>query len=148
MTLRYNGRQSVRHFLPASRPQGVYLGVLIFLVKFNGAFLRPLIPKNLLTDADKQCHDRHHTAKYVDDSCKAVAVNLKKCLVAVEPKVRPVTYSQRTGHQLSDSHNQMQGHLENFDEFIAANQFRINHKKSFLMKFNISHKFDFDTDFI
>ena len=35
MTLRYNGVESERHFLPGSAPQGIFLGVLIFLVKYN-----------------------------------------------------------------------------------------------------------------
>ena len=38
-TLRFNGKESKRHFLQGSSPQGIFLDVLIFLVKFNGAFL-------------------------------------------------------------------------------------------------------------
>ena len=29
-------------------PQGAYLGGLIFIVKYNGAFLRPPVPKNIV----------------------------------------------------------------------------------------------------
>ena len=60
---------------------------------------------------------------------------------------RPVTYSQRTGHQLSTEHNMLQAHLNDFNEFTNKNQFKINHKKSFILKFNFSNKYDFEPEF-
>ena len=87
MTLHFNGVESKRHFLRGSAPQGIYLGVLIFLIKFNGAFLRPPIPREILPNSSLRrknvedfCHSNHFTGKYVDGACKAAAFDLRKCL--------------------------------------------------------------------
>ena len=148
MTLRFNGIESSRYFLPASAPQGIYLGVIIFLVKFNGAFLRPPIPRNLLNDGNMpgkvmSCHDKEFTAKYVDDSVKSVSINLKNCLEPAVDLVHPVTYHERTGHQLKYDHNPLQGHLNDFKGFMDKNEFKVNVKKSSVMIFNFSKKYDF-----
>ena len=152
-TLRFNGKESRRHFLQGSSPQGIFLGVLIFLVKFNGAFLRPKIPRVLLREdnsalpeeflIDEPCHQKNFTAKYVDDSCKAVAFNLKSCLTLEENLERPLVYHQRTGHALKENHNSLQFFLSEFSDFARDNLFRINHQKSSIMFFNFSHAWSF-----
>ena len=152
MTLRYNGVESDKHMLKASSPQGVYLGVLIFLIKFNGAFLRPPIPRSFLTGstvANITCHSSEFTARYVDNSSRAVAFSLRDCLEEVrkEDIIRPVTYHQRTGHRLKAEHNSLQVDLDNFCEFTKKNEFQINHKKSTIMIFNFSKSLDFDPIF-
>ena len=153
MTLRYNGVESDRHFLAASTPQGVYLGVLIFLIKFNGAFLRPPIPRDLLAgtsvSGNVTCHSKEFTARYIDDSSKAVAFSLKECLEKVRTGevIRPVTFHQRTGHRLKESHNSLQFHLDNFKDFTVRNEFQINNKKSSIMIFNFSKTLDFEPSF-
>ena len=53
MVLDFNGQQSARRMLPDGGPQGAYLGGLIFIVKYNGAFLRPPVPRNLVVPASK-----------------------------------------------------------------------------------------------
>ena len=45
MVMTYEGVQSSRTDLPAGIPQGAYMGGLIFIIKYNGAFLRPSIPR-------------------------------------------------------------------------------------------------------
>ena len=96
---------------------------------------------------EQDCHSAEFTAKYVDDSVKAVAVNLTQCLEKVNHQVRPVTFHQRTGHQLSSSHNSLQRHLYVFKEFIDTNEFEVNISKSFIMLFRNSQKYDFQPEF-
>ena len=77
MKLKHKGVSSSIYYLPGSSPQGVSLGVLLFLMKFRGAFLRPQVPRNYLND---QCHSPIFTGKFVDDSCHARAFNTSECL--------------------------------------------------------------------
>ena len=141
MTLRYAGATSSSHMLPGSSPQGVYLGVLLFIIKFNGAFLCPTIPRQTLTD---KCHKDKFTAKYIDDTSRAQVVDLKECLTEDRRDVpRPVTYHQRTGHTLKPEHNQIQHDHDNFEEFTNTNLFTVSAKKSPVMLFNFSHTYDF-----
>ena len=48
MTLKYRGTESPRKPLPGGGPQNAYLGGIIFIVKYNGTFLRPHGPRNIL----------------------------------------------------------------------------------------------------
>ena len=48
MYLSYNGAQSSLKMLPGGGPQVAYLGGLIFIIKYNGAFLRQDIYKALV----------------------------------------------------------------------------------------------------
>ena len=96
MTLSYQGATSSQKTLPAGIPQGAYMGGLIFIIKFNGAFLRPEIPRpGILSNA------RSVKVKYIDDGTVAVSVDLKTYLVP-DPvaRPRPVQYEERTGHSL------------------------------------------------
>jgi hypothetical protein len=68
--MRYKGATSSRQMLPGSTLQGAFLGILLFVIIFNGALLRPAIPR---------IHSLN--LKYVDDLSMLVAVNLKNCLI-------------------------------------------------------------------
>jgi hypothetical protein len=45
MHMRYKGATSSRKMLPGSIPQGAFLGILLLIIIFNGALLRPAIPR-------------------------------------------------------------------------------------------------------
>ena len=60
LILSYKGSISSPKDLPAGAPQGTLLGVVCFIVKFNGALLRPAIPRPQLTSEAMK-------AKYMDD---------------------------------------------------------------------------------
>ena len=45
MILHYNGEAASPRDLPGSSPQGAWLGIFFFVVKFNAAALRPTIPR-------------------------------------------------------------------------------------------------------
>ena len=75
MVLTYNGEQSTVRDLPGGGPQGAFLGGLIFIIKYNGAFLRPPIPPLISGPVRKEKAEK---VKFVDDGTVAVSVNLKK----------------------------------------------------------------------
>ena len=71
MYMRYKGSSSSQKLLPGSSPQGAFLGILLFIIIFNGALLRPAVPRpNSLN------------LKYIDDLSMMMAFNLKACLVS------------------------------------------------------------------
>ena len=78
MYLNHNGAQSSLKMLPGGGPQGAYLGGLIFIIKYNGAFLRPPIPRCIQGPILKSKAEK---VKFVDDGTVAISVNLKNCLV-------------------------------------------------------------------
>jgi hypothetical protein len=65
--------------LPGGGPQGALLGGFMFMVNFNGAFLRPPIPCHLSVPISKATAK---IVKFVDDgSVVAISINLKLSLV-------------------------------------------------------------------
>ena len=94
MLLDYNGKQSKRKRLPGGGPQGANLGGLIFIVKYNGAFLRPPIPRGVGTPASKS---KAKSVKFIDDGSVAVSLNLKSTLVPdTRLKAKPLNFEERT----------------------------------------------------
>ena len=141
MFLTYNGAQSTEKSLPGGGPQGAFLGGIIFILKYNGAFLRPPIPRNLVTPA---ADSKSKKVKYVDDGTIAVSINLKKCLaVEQSERSRPLTFRERTGHYLPPENNLLQYYLNDTEKFPMENKMKINKKKTQVMIFNKSRKFDF-----
>jgi hypothetical protein len=90
MYLTYNGEQSTQKKLPGGGPQGAYLGGLIFIIKYNGAFLRPPIPRGIKGPV---LVSKSEKVKFVDDGTVAVSVDLKASLVP-DPvqRERPLNY--------------------------------------------------------
>ena len=139
MILTYRGVQSSRKDLPAGSPQGAYLGGLIFIIKFNGAFLRPTIPRNHLLQNSSSVK-----VKFVDDGSAAASIDLEASLVpddASRPK--PVNFHERCGLILPPENNPLQYILMEAEEFTTANNMIINKKKTEAMMFSFSRKYDF-----
>ena len=98
MFMRYNGASSSRKMLPGSSPQGAYLGILLFIIIFNGALLRPGIPRpNLLN------------LKYIDDLSLLAAFKLQTCLID-DPIHRPspLNLNERSRQILPIENNPLQ----------------------------------------
>ena len=127
--------------LPGGGPQGAYLGGLIFIVKYNGAFLRPPIPRNVMGIVTKSKSEK---VKYVDDGSVAVSVNLKSSLIP-DPVVRPkpLNYHERTCQVLPGQNNLLQFYLEDTEKFTIENKMKVNPRKTKVISFNKSRKFDF-----
>ena len=95
MTMTFGKSTSSPRWLPGSTPQGAFLGGLLFIVKYNGACLRPEIPRLL---------SQSLSVKYVDDHTCAVRINLKTSLIN-DPvnRQKPLNYHERTNHILPQS---------------------------------------------
>ena len=75
MIMKYNGHYSTQKMLPGGGPQGAYMGGIIFMIKYNGAFLRPPIPRPIPGPVQSSKSEK---VKFVDDGTVAVSINLKK----------------------------------------------------------------------
>ena len=75
MVLTFSNSVSSRKLLPGGGPQGAYMGGLIFMIKYNGAFLRPPIPRPINCPVSKS---EAKKIKYVDDGTVAVSLDLKQ----------------------------------------------------------------------
>jgi hypothetical protein len=141
MYITYNGEQSSQKMLPGGGPQGAYLGGVIFIIKYNGAFLRPPIPRGIQGPVMKSKSEK---VKFVDDGTVAVSVDLKACLVP-DPvlRVRPLNYHERTGHILPEENNLLQYFISDTEQFVSDNKMVINKKKTKVISFTKSRKWDF-----
>ena len=141
MFLMYNGEQSSQKMLPGGGPQGAYLGGLIFIIKYNGAFLRPPIPRPISGPVAKS---KSKAVKFVDDGTVAVSIELKSCLVP-DPvdRVRPFNYHERTGHILPEENNLLQYFIADTEDFVNKNNMVINKEKTKVISFTKSRKWDF-----
>ena len=137
MHMRYKGATSSRRHLPGSSPQGAFLGILLFIIIFNGALLRPAIPR---------LHSLN--LKYIDDLSMLSALNLKNCLVR-DPvdRPRPFSYNERTQQVLDNRDSQLQTELNELFDFTQRKQLRIKESKTQIMKFNFSKLNDFPPEF-
>ena len=143
MTMSYGKATSSSRLLPGSTPQGALLGGLIFIVKYNGACLRPAIPRPIMSPCPPL------SVKFVDDHSCAVKIDLKRALIN-DPVTRqkPLNYHERTGHIIPINNNLLQLTLNNLHEYTEDNLMRINVPKTKIMLFNTSRKFDFPPEMI
>ena len=127
--------------LPGGGPQGAYLGGIIFIIKYNGAFLRPPIPRPIIGPMSKSKAEK---VKFVDDGTVAVSLDLKACLIK-DPVERPRPFNkhERTQHILPSENNLLQAYIQDAESFVAQNKLVINKKKTSVMIFNKSRKWDF-----
>jgi hypothetical protein len=138
--LNYQNSKSVRKRLPGGFSAGTWLGGLLFIVKFNGACMRPPIPRPITKNHGMQ-------VKYIDDASQMASVNLKKSLVPdVSQRARPLNYHERTEMVLNPDENVILSELQKFLDFTQTNKLVINKKKGFVMKFSRAKKLDFPAE--
>ena len=141
MILTYHGEASKRKLLPGGGPQGAHLGGIIFIVKYNGAFLRPPVPRNVFGPVKDS---KAKAVKFVDDGSVAVSLNLKTCLAPDTVKrARPLNYDERTCSVLPGENNLLQDYLNDAEKFAQDNKMKINPKKTKIVCFNKSRKYAF-----
>ena len=116
-------------------------GGIIFIVKYNGAFLRPPVPRNIIGPVTKS---KAQKVKFVDDGSVAVSVDLKSSLIK-DPieRQRPLNLHERTGQVLPAKDNLLQYYLEDTEKFTVENKMKMNPKKTKIISFNKSRKGDF-----
>ena len=143
MTMTFGKSTSSPKMLPGSTPQGALLGGLIFIVKYNGASLRPNIPRITMSTHESL------SVKYVDDHSCAVRINLRDALMKdQEKRPKPLNFHERTGHALPLHSNQLQETLKDLHSFTVSNLMKINEGKTKIMLFNTSRKFDFPPELV
>ena len=140
LTLNYMNERSESKMLPGGFGAGTWLGGLCFIVKFNGACMRPPIPRPITKNECMQ-------VKFVDDATQIASVNLKNSLMP-DPvsRQRPLNYHERTETILSPQENILQAELQKFQEFALSNKLVVNRKKCYVMKFSRSKKYDFPAE--
>ena len=111
LVLNYQGAKSEEKQLPGGFGAGTCLGGALFIVKFNGACLRPPIPRPMTQNQGLQ-------VKYIDDASQIASINLKKPLIP-DPTIRtrPLNYHERTEMVLNPQEDIMQQKLNLFYEF-------------------------------
>ena len=158
MIMTYKGVTASPRDLPGSSPQGAFLGIFLFIVKYNGVALRPAIPRNdralypyKLSSCESQVclsHPKDTHVLYVDDLAEAEAVNLKKQLVPDSVnRPLPLNFHERTRKVFPANQSILQRNLHNVETFSAANNLKINQAKSKIIFFNTARKFDFPPEF-
>ena len=123
MYMKYKGTSPSQKWLPGSSPQGAFLGVLIFIIIFNGALLRPRIQRPYSL-----------TLKFIDDLSILAAINLKKELIFD-------TFNSE--YTFPAKFNTLQEQLDNLHTFTTRKFMKIKESKSHVMKFNCSKNLDF-----
>ena len=141
MVMSHMGHVSTSRALPGGGPQGALLGGIIFIVKFNAAFLRPPIPPHIKGPISKSSSLK---VKFVDDGTVAVSINLKKSLIP-DPVQRPcpLNFHERNQLILPPENNLLQAFLEDTERFADDNQMVINTQKTKSICFNTTRKWNF-----
>ena len=141
LEVKYHNAVSSRKRLPGGGPQGCALGGIVFIVKFNGALLRPRIPSNLLTS---QHRPDSITAKYFDDATEAVEIDLRSCLTP-DPfeKEKTLTFHEHCQLVIPKEKNKLQLSLDKLEEFVRLNKMTLNNEKSKIMVFNPTRLYRF-----
>ena len=148
LIVNYKGETSEKVKLPGGGPQGTILGMFLFLVLINAAGFKEAI-KNTGEVITKPFNRRGPLSKihlkFIDDLTVAEAVNLKSKLVPnPNPNPpRPLTYHGRTGHVLADGQSEVQKLLLELNTYVDHHQMKINEKKTKVILFNNSRKYDF-----
>ena len=125
MVLTHQQARSTEVDLPGGFSAGTWYGGLLFIIKFNGACLRPPVPRPLSGNKGIQL-------KYIDYSSQLASINLKKSLEQdLNPRPRPLNYCERTGMKLKKEENTLQQELDKFQEFCTQNKLVINTQKMF-----------------
>ena len=146
MSLSYGGAKSSQKLLHGGGPQGAYLGGILFMLKYNGAFLRPPIPRNIGGPISKSKAEK---VKFVDDGSVAVSLNLKNCLeVDQSDRPNPPRYRERTKQVLPAQNNLLQAYIEDIEKYAVQNGMVINKNKTQIMSFNKSRKWDFPPELV
>ena len=141
LVLSYQKTTSSERPLPGGFGAGTFMGGLLFVIKFNGACLRPAIPRRFTRNKTLQL-------KYIDDSSKVATVNLKRSLER-DPVDRPRPWNFHERHQtvIRDEENLLQHELTRFHRWCQENKFLVNTKKCYVMQFSRARSYDFPIEY-
>ena len=152
MILRYKNEQSSEHFLPGGGPQGVTLGLLMFLVEANDAGMDPPPPlPHPVHAGDVSCipapppmaiSEEELRIKYVDDLSLAETISLKDLMVA-DQLIGPTTFHGRNGLEFPQDKSKLQKRLNELETYVQDHDMIINKSKTKIIPFIFSSCKDF-----
>ena len=144
----YKGEKSGVKAMPGGGPQGTILGMFLFLVLINDVGFKKEsesigIKLTKAFNKRKELDTKHW--KYVDDLTVAEALKLKESLENDDDDLlkKPLTYHNWNNQILPLEASQVQKQLEEINEYAVTYETKVNHKKSKVMLFNTSRKYDF-----
>ena len=141
MVLSYMEAKSSVKPLPGGFGAGTFMGGLLFIVKFNGACLRPPVPRPISGNKLMQL-------KYIDDSSKVASINLQ-CSLKEDPVVRPspLNFHKRHRTVLIPEEDILQQELVRFHTWTVKNKFLVNSSNCYSMQFSRSKNYDFPLEY-
>ena len=140
MVIRYRGQVSSEENLPGGGPQGTLLGGLFYIFQINKAGWPPTQSNQIPPPAIDSSNVR---LKYMDDLSFGSSINLKSSLCTSIDRSGPKNYHDRNNLVLPPENSNLQEKLNSLDAFTKKNLMKINVKKSAIMPFNFTRKFDF-----
>ena len=148
MEVTYKGSTSGRKKLPGGGPQGTLLGMFLFLILINAAGFKDNLKetgKIITKPFNRRGAMPKIHLKYIDDMTIAEAIDLKKKLVENPDKnpPQPLQYHERTGHVFPEGQSEVQVQLQDLEAYCENYQMKLNPKKSKVILFNTSRKYDF-----
>ena len=146
MSMKFRGVLSALRSMPGSSPQGTVLGVILFIIYFNGAALRPMISRPSWPFFSRKSNDPDAIKmKFVDDLSIAAKVNLKNDIVVDIGRQKPLSYDERLETKVDDSHV-LQQIVDQLEVFSAERQMKVNSDKTCVMKICKSRSKAFPTE--
>ena len=157
MCVRYNGAESTEQSIPGGGPQGGLLTVILFNLQVNLAGdpcpVPTLLPVGYAGPEPRPehagplplCHVKGKTMKkkYVDDLSLLESINLKTSLIPSAPIIGPCNWQEQPGLHLPEEHSVLQHQLADLLKFTTENKMKLNFKKTKILSFNLSTKYDF-----
>ena len=146
MHVRFKGLESSSRDLPGGGPQGTLLGLLLFLVLINDIGFEN--QKNnvgeLVTVKRNMYQVNQIHLKYIDDLTIAESVDLKNLQVKpTDQRILPEDYHSRTGHTLNTDKSSVVKQIDAIQSYASNNKMKLNLKKTKMILFNPSKKYDF-----
>jgi hypothetical protein len=148
LQIRWQDKISRKLPLNSGSGQGTILGLLFFVVIFNGAGPKPAVEAlgvAITQTRRKRKPLKAGKKKWVDDCTLTAHVRLSENLVP-DPGpavIGPAQYHCRTGQTLPPDRNEMQYMLDSLSEYCRQSKLKINQEKSKAMLFNRAKKHDF-----
>ena len=161
MVTTYNGAVSGSQSLCGGGPQGSLLIVILFCLQVNEAGApcprvddNPPLPLGLHGPALEPVHsqppelcqqaDKTDKKIYIDDLSELEVLALKKILIKMDPNfIGPLNYHERCGLLLPPDKSILQHKLADIQQFTQRNMMMVNKKKTMVMPFNFTLKYDF-----
>ena len=157
MCVRYNGAESTEQSILGGGPQGGLLTVILFNLQVNLAGAPCTIPPTLPlghagpepqpTQAEPLplCHKKERIVKkkYVDDLSFLESINLRSSLTRSTPIIGPANRHEQPGLHLPVEQSVLQHQLADLLTFTDKHLMKINFKKTKILPFNTSKKYDF-----